>query len=363
MTRINFNGKFLSAKPTGVHRVAEELIRAVDELKSETADLEFDLLCPKDATRDLEGVSFPKRVVGHLTWQVWEQFELPRHVDGALLVNLCNLAPLATRRSITMIHDAQTFITPQSYSRPFRAWYQFALPVIGRRHGRVLTVSEYSRQELVKAGVASAEKIHVIHNGVDHVLRHTSDGAIVQKLGLDQGKFAVALSNTQAHKNIEVAINAFSRPELSQYKLVLFGGSGPDDFKSAGIELPSNVIFSGFLSDEELTGLVSSAGVMVFPSLTEGFGLPPLEAMMLGTPAICAPCGAVPEVCGEAATYAEPHDVEAWTKAIVQHLRSDDEFRAQQAERVKAHASAFTWRKAGQELIRQIRGEIRELDG
>ncbi|MGB3625163.1 MAG: glycosyltransferase family 1 protein [Henriciella sp.] len=358
MKRICFNGKFLSAKPTGVHRVSEELIRGIDTLLGQYPELQsatkWEILCPKDADRQLPLDHIETRTVGRTTWQVWEQFELPFFARGALLVSLCNLAPLSHRHAITMIHDAQTFITPESYSLPFRKWYQFALPTIGRRNRRVLTVSDYSRQQLAKYGVAPTDKISVIHNGVDHAKNTGEDVSILERFALKPNQFAVGLANTQAHKNLKIAIQAFEQADLADRKLVLFGSARKADFEAQGISVPDNVVFTGFVSEQELKALYSAAAFMVFPSTTEGFGLPPLEAMLVGTPAICAPCGALPEVCGDVATYAAADDADAWQSEIRRHFAFRKDERSELAAACKRQAGAFSWGSASRSLLVEI---------
>ncbi|MEQ9316486.1 MAG: glycosyltransferase family 1 protein [Henriciella sp.] len=365
MKRICFNGKFLSAKPTGVHRVSEELIRGVDALLDRNPELlqqtEWEILCPKDADRQLPLKHIKSRIVGRTTWQVWEQFELPFYTRGAFLVSLCNLAPLSHRDAMTMIHDAQTFITPESYSVPFRKWYQFALPTIGKRNRRILTVSDFSRQQLAQYGVVPEDKITVIHNGVDHVKDNEADLTVLERLGLERHQFAVGLANTQAHKNLKIAIQAFGQTDLADKKLVLFGSAKKSDFEALGISVPDNVVFAGFVSEEELKALYSEAAFMVFPSTTEGFGLPPLEAMLVGTPSICAPCGALPEVCGDAATYAAPDDAEAWQAEVKRHFALSEAELDARADTCKQQAAKFTWDTASKTLLAEILEQC-ELD-
>ena len=111
MTNTSFNGKFLSANPTGVHRVAEELILALGNLIANDAQLaeavQAEILMPKDADREIPGTPFHHRTIGRLTWQPWEQFELPFYTKKKLLVSLCNLSPIFVSNAVTMIHDAQ----------------------------------------------------------------------------------------------------------------------------------------------------------------------------------------------------------------------------------------------------------------
>ncbi|MEM9178118.1 MAG: glycosyltransferase family 1 protein [Pseudomonadota bacterium] len=292
--------------------------------------------------------------IGSLTGQAWEQIDLPRAETGDLLVNLCNLSPLASRNSITMMHDAQVFSTPDSYSRAFRLWYRFAQPRIGRKASRILTVSHYSAEQLVGFGITDPDKISVVHNGVDHILDTPPTTKTLDEYELSDRNFTVGLANTQAHKNVRVLIEAYRRPELQNQKLVLFGSADEAAFRDADLPLTNNIILVGRISDNELRGLLERATALVFPSKTEGFGLPPLEAMTLGTPVICADAGALPEVCGAVPIYADPDDVDAWVAAIVELTDEDPNARTARAMAARNHASAYTWAEAGRKLLEVV---------
>ncbi|MET0377268.1 MAG: glycosyltransferase family 1 protein [Rhizorhabdus sp.] len=355
---IDINGKFLSASPTGVHRVAHELTAALarrngDQLHGQP----LRVLAPRDTRGQPSFGAIPVKIGGLLTWQFWEQFSLPWRSRGHLLVSLCNLAPVTRSKAVTMIHDAQVFLSPASYSRPFRAWYSIVLPAIGRRHRRILTVSEYSRQQLAHFGVAPLAKIHVVPNGADHILQVPSDVTIVDRLGLEAGNYVVGLANLQAHKNIPLLLRAFADPRLAGSKLVLVGGADAAAFAARGHAVPPNVVFAGKVSDGGLRGLLEQACCLAFPSTTEGFGLPPLEAMILGCPAIVAPCGALPEVCGEAAVYCSPDDPAAWAGAIGRFL-DDATWRDKYVAASQQHAALFTWDRAAGLLEESIAAAI-----
>lgn len=355
---IAFNGKFFGAAPTGVHRVAEQLIDATDAWLTDN---------PGDGTdyalvvRD--GVKIPayRRIAGvreHplVRWMhriAWEQLYLPVVCRRDFLLNLCNIGPLLHGASATMIHDAQVYSTPGSYSKAFRLWYKFAFAFIGRRHRLIFTVSEFSKQELVRFGIASADKIVVIHNGCDHILKIQPDGGVVAKLKLTPKRYVLALANTQKHKNIEILLKAFARPELADVALVLFGGAKRTDFEGLGQTVPDNVVFAGRTSDAELAGLMAEAGALAFPSLTEGFGLPPLEAMALGCPVVAAPFGALPEVCGQAALYADPFKPEEWSAALLR-LLDDEAVRRDLVVRGYEQAGLFTWQRAARTLLEAV---------
>lgn len=361
--RFLLNGKFLAAEPTGVHRVARELANALADLIADghpaAAGLSLDALVPRDAVGRAGLLRVPVRELGPFTHIPWEQGTLPlrRRAGAGTLLNLCNIGPVLARDAVTMIHDVQVVLSPGSYRRAFRAWYRALQPIIARRHRLLLTVSDYSKAQIVAAGLAPAERIAVIRNGVDHVLAAPADRAAVTRLGLRPGGYVLGLASTQVHKNIAVLMAAFADPALDGLKLVLFGAADRADFAAAGLVPPDNVVFAGRLSDGAVRALMEDALCLGFPSMTEGFGLPPLEAMLLGCPALVAPCGALPEVCGDAAASVPPHEPAAWVSAIAR-LAHHEGHRTELARRGRARAARFTWRAAALDLA----AVLRELD-
>lgn len=354
---ILFNGKFLSAAPTGVHRVAAELANALAALVAEghpaVAGLDLRLKVPRNGMDQAGDIAVAADRLTPLTGIPWEQIALPLRKGKGTLLNLCNIGPMLSRDAVTMIHDVQVHLTPASYRPAFRLWYRLVQPIIARRHRAILTVSDFSRQEIAKLGLCPAAKVSVIPNGVDHMLRLVADAAPVAQLGLAPRGFVLALATTQAHKNIAVLLRAFARPELAGLSLVLFGGATRADFAAAGMTLPENVVLAGRVTDGELRGLIEQALCLAFPSTTEGFGLPPLEAMLLGCPAVVAPCGALPEVCGEAALYADPLADAEWADRI-DALRRDEALRDRMARAGQKRAETYTWRAAALLLARAL---------
>lgn len=365
------NGKFLqsSAHRSGVHRVARELVKALDQVLEDNDALAAALAC-RVAVPGREDIGLrlvrirvehhPLAFVPPLTPRLgsvlWEQAMLPRIAGDRVLINLCNLGPVRHRNAFTMVHDAQVYTSPGSYSRPFLAWYRFVLPLLGRRNRALLTVSAYSKEQLDRFGVAPANRIHVIHNGCDHILRLVPDPAATQATGLAGAPYVLALANHQAHKNIQVLLEAFHAPALRSTTLALFGPARREDFEQRGWRVPPNVRFLGPVSDERLAGLLGRAVALAFPSLTEGFGLPPLEAMALGCPTVVAPSGALPEICGDAPLWAPAHDVDQWIRQLVR-LRDEPGLRADVGRRGLKHALRFTWRKAALGLLEHVLGQ------
>lgn len=360
---VQLNGKFLAAAPTGVHRVAQELGNALADLIAEqhpaVAGLAIEVLAPRDGMARAAGMRMAARLLAPFVHIPWEQLTLPllrrsgrrfgRARGRSLLLNLCNIGPVLARDAVTMIHDVQVLLSPESYRPAFRLWYRLLQPLIAKRHVLLLTVSDFSRRQIVSAGLAPADRIAVIHNGVDHVRAGRAEPAVVARLGLVPGNYALALANTQVHKNVGILLAAFAAPALAEVPLVLFGAADRDAFVATGHTVPENIVFAGRVNDGELRALMEAALCLAFPSTTEGFGLPPLEAMALGCPAIVAPCGALPEVCGEAALYARPDDPAAWASAI-DRLRHDPALRERCVAAGRARAAAFTWRAAALNL-------------
>jgi glycosyltransferase involved in cell wall biosynthesis len=357
--RLAINGKFLGAKPTGVHRVAEQLIRQLAIRRHELAELFPDapvIVAPANVRNNFEA-SFAIERGGLFRGQLWEQLDLPRLARGDLLLNLCNLGPMASTAAITMIHDAQVFISPESYTWAFANWYRNVLPVLGRRHARILSVSEFSASQLVRFGVVQSDRISVISNGVDHLLAHEARSEIIGRLQLECRKFVIALANVQAHKNIGLLLKAFVDPALSGLKLVLVGASDRTKFEALGHSVPQNLVFTGRIDDGELRALLEGALCVAFPSITEGFGLPPLEGMTVGCPAVLAPCGALPEIGGEAAIFAAPDDPGQWVSAI-RKLASDPHIWERYSLAGRQRSGLFSWERAGEKLVEAIRSVV-----
>ena len=355
--RFVINGKFLRAESTGVHRVATELCNALADLKAERnpslVDMEFEVWHTRDGAMRAREIRLPCRSVNFLTGIPWEQLTLPLLKGRRTLLNFCNIGPVLSAEALTLIHDVQVHLSPTSYSRPFRLWYKLLQPILAKRNRRVLTVSEFSRYQIVQVALCDLAKIGIVHNGADHILRVQPDDRIVAALGLSGRNYVVALSTTQAHKNIGILLQAFALPQLQDFTLVLVGGAGPAAFVASGYAVPANACFAGRVSDNSLRALMETALCLAFPSRTEGFGLPPLEAMTLGCPTIVAPCGALPEVCGDATIYVAPDDASAWAAAIVELIATPDR-RAGLVAAGRVQAAAFTWRNAALKLAAEL---------
>jgi len=359
---VYINGRFLASPQTGVQRVGEQLIRAVDRAMARDPKGfagRFELLEPARANRRLALDYIQSTRFGRLPPLLWEQIGLPWRSRRGLSLNLCNVGPVMKTHAVTMVHDAQVYTSPQSYSKLFRLWYRLVQPLLGRRHRLILTVSEYSRKQLAEWGIAPAGKIKVLYNGVDHVLDFDRDDSAVATAGLERGRYVLGQASLQPHKNTAVLLKTWAQMPPAGVRLVLFGDVERAALEKAFGPLPANVVSVGRVSDPQLRSLVEQALCFVCPSTTEGFGLPALEAMTLGCPAVVAPCGALPEVCGDAVLYADPNQPSAWSAAITR-LAGDPRARAELAEAGRVQARQFTWANSADRLLETLSTLTRE---
>lgn len=350
--RIVINGRFFSQPTTGVQRVAAELTRALDALAAARPELDVALALPKNASPPTSLSNIRPLAVGRMTGHAWEQAELPGIVRGAWLLNLCNTGPLAVRRQLALIHDAQVFTMGFSYSWAFRTAYRVLLPRLARRARLVATVSANSRSELARHGVETRGGVHILPNGADHIDSIVADPATLQKHGLRPKGYILALGSLAPHKNIEMLLRAAAERRTRDVELVVAGG-GAEIFARRQLASAEGVRMLGRVSDPELKALYENAMALAFPSLTEGFGLPAVEAMRCGCPVVASTGGAIPEVCGDAALYVPPTNQAGWSRALDQ-IASEDALRARLAAAGRERAAPLTWRRTATALLEAL---------
>lgn len=359
MLPVYINGKFYAGNLNGVHRVADRLVREVDAILGEPGMPQATLLVPARNLLDRPG-SMPLPVLRNVSVQTlnetasqtWEQHRLPTLAGDGVLVNLANLAPLRHRRKITLIHDAQFLMPDSSYPLRQRLGYRLLAPRIARSSSRVLTVSDYSRRMLDLLGVSPMGRTGVLYNGADHILDTSPDDAELTRLGLRQRGYALMFGSAKAYKNNAVVLEAWRQGAPAGVPLVIVG-SAREALAAGGLTPHGDVVFAGPCDDARLRALYTGARCVLCPSRTEGFGLPPLEAMLCGTPAVAAPAGALPEVCRDAALYADVDDPASWSEAVAA-LEPGSQLFANKVAAGFERAGRFTWVHAGKQLMKTI---------
>jgi glycosyltransferase involved in cell wall biosynthesis len=349
---IAINGRFLTQRTAGVQRFAVETIKAIDGLieSGEYGALEgrIEILAPRTA-RDLLVSHIPMRRCGFSSGYFWEQIELPIYARNRLLLDFCALGPVIIRNQVVVVHDAMPMALPDNFTRQFRAAYKFLVPRLCRRVSGTATVSEFSRHEIAKWYGVDTSTMSVCYVGADHIAKVVADNSIIERLGLAGRKFFITVGSTRT-KNREIVADAFVKANLSDAFMVFTGVDESYVFAAKGKSAPDGIINAGFVSDPELRALYDHALAVVAPSRYEGFGLPPVEAMVCGCPAIISNAPAMVEICGDAALQCGADDSDELARLM--RLIHDDPVRRESLIAAgRARSARFTWESTARNLL------------
>ena len=343
---IIVNARFLTQPISGVQRYAIEICL---ELKKLSPDIVF--VSPRNILHHEIAHALGVKITGRLKGHLWEQIELPSYLKkqgSPLLLNLCNTAPIFYVNKIVTIHDLAFERFPQTFSWKFRYAYQFAIPRIARSSKHILTDSSFSKNEICSLYSISEDKIEVVY---------CANSAFFSEIGnTNNEQFILAVSSLNYQKNFFALVKAFNKLSDKTIKLFLVGGINKnfaDHNLLQEIESNENIKFVGRVDDEELVRLYSSAQCFVYPSLYEGFGIPPLEAQACGCPCVVSNAASLPEVCGDSVVYCDPYSVDDIADKISMVLSSkalQDELRTKGFENIKR----FSWEKSAQKIIHII---------
>ena len=373
---LYINGRFLTRPMTGVERYAYTVCL---KLAEQTAD--FSIVCPKAPILSCYDTSrLPIIFFGHGNSHFWEQCVLPFFFIGKkdyVLLNLTGLGTILIGNKITTIHDLSFLENPKWFSRPYYLWYKLMTPLAVKTSKHVITVSEFSKREILRfygSGTSrpcvKEEDISVAYCAADSTrfrvvgeeqgARSKEQGTRGKEQGArgkEQGdKFVLAVSSFDPRKNFARLIQAFE--QLPEYELRIVG-SHNRVFTAEGhsAECKQNIRFLGRVSDDELLTLYNQAAAFVFPSIYEGFGLPPIEAMHCGCPVLAADIPVIREVCADAANYFDPYSVESIRDAIKSFFQHQENSRATMQEKGFANIQRFSW-DATATVIKNIAEQI-----
>jgi glycosyltransferase involved in cell wall biosynthesis len=272
------------------------------------------------------------------------------------------LPPVRRARTVLTVHDLSFMRLPECSPPSLRAYLLHAVPASVRRADLVLADSESTRRDVIELLSVRADRVRVIYPGVGEGFRRVQDTrvlAAVRRIYRLPERFVLSVGTLQPRKNLNRLIEAYAQARVdTDLKLVIAGGTGwlyEGIFRRVEeLGLQGDVYFPGYVVDEDLPALYTLADLFVFPSLYEGFGLPPLEAMACGTPVVTSNVSSLPEVVGDAALMVDPRDVDALSNAMVRVL-GDPSLRSGMVQRGLAQAQGFTWLRAAQDLRRLYR--------
>jgi glycosyltransferase involved in cell wall biosynthesis len=361
---IYINGRFLTQRLTGVQRFAYEMFSILlGEDKSN-----YCVLVPPTKIDEAYMVSdWPIKMIGSLTNTLWEQIDLPRFLlknNKPLLINLVNTAPCFYKNQIVSIQDMTTFVNPKWFNFLFASYYKLVVPRIAKSSLKVITVSEHSKKDILKYLSIPAEKVDVINCAVASKfldrseIRKDSTGFLGQ-LGVKADSYVLCVSSLDPRKNFHALIEAYLLLETT-LPLVIVGSKGKAfaDNDLGDVLSNESIIFTGYVQDDDLISLYQSARCFVYPSLYEGFGLPPLEAMACGCATIVSNTSSMPEVCGNASIYVDPSNISSIKDAVLR-LTSDEGLRSELIELGKERCRLYSWKASGEKLRNVIEKQLR----
>lgn len=347
------NGRFLTQRITGVQRYAREVTLALDLLLQDTPSdhNEYTILTPKNFTDKLSCRRIHFKTCGHLSGHLWEQIELPYYAKDGYLLNFCNCAPLIKKNQAVTIHDTAIATFPEAYSWKFRLWYRIMYTVLGKRLKTIFTVSFFSRNELNKYFGISKKNIHITYNGSEHLLRLRPDYSILRNV---PQRYILAVSSQNPTKNFKLIIELAKR--LSNIDFVIVGGRNNKIFSNIEEMNLSNLHYLGYVTDECLIALYQNARAFLYPSLYEGFGIPPLEAMINKCPVITSKCASLPEVCGDAALYIDSQDIDSDVNCL-KNIFQNNTLRENLIDAGKKRSTVFSWKFTAKKIYTLVNND------
>jgi glycosyltransferase involved in cell wall biosynthesis len=351
---------------TGIGRYTLELTRALRVLKKE---LEVVLLTAGNpgplANEDFQRVSLTgcRLLPGLATLGNVFVPLLARRLNLDIIHDPTGITPFlfgaADARTVVTVHDVFPWSCPGTSTLLDTLIYRHWLPHLLPRVRAVITVSQHSLRDIQHYLGLLPQRLHVIPYGISARF-HPLPPDVVEvhlrkRLGLSK-PYILYVGALTIRKNVESALQAFALLE-NRFSHLCFVLAGPRTWKKTAVEdtiqrlgITDRVILPGPLTDTDLPALYSGADLFVFPSLYEGFGLPPLEAMACGIPVVCSNAASLPEVVGDAAVTVDPYDVEGLAEAMHRVL-TDADLREELREKGLERAKQFTWERTARETV------------
>lgn len=270
------------------------------------------------------------------------------------------IPPVMSCPAVTVIHDISFEFYPEFFNLLSRKRMQYLIPYAAKQSRHILTVSEYSKKQIIERYNIAEDKITVTYNGVAGMFSPSTDNETLdntlQRFSLNK-PYILAVGNLQPRKNIERLVRVYAKLRkqgLIEQDLVLVGQMHwqghaiVEEIRKNGVI--NHVKTTGYVSDDELVALYNRADLFVYPSLYEGFGLPVIESMACGTPVITSDVSSIPEVAGDAAILIDPHSDDSLS-AQLQRLASDISLRSILSDKGILQAKKFNWKTTAEQTL------------
>lgn len=352
-------------KRSGIGMYTYELAKRMrGEHELEFAGNVFNFLGRNDNAGALSGIEMPVRVQKSMPYgvyrRIWHMIPLSYHAlfpaaDLNVFFNFI-VPPRVKGKVITVIYDMTYLRFPETMNESNLRRIRKDIGYSVARSDRIVTISEFSKSEIHELLEVPEEKIDVVYSAPS-IATGAADFQIVQERLKIHKPYLLYVGTIEPRKNLIRLIQAFDwlkREKQIPHQLILAGGGGwkTEEIHQAAeaAQLGREIQFTGYISSEEKNALYQNADAMVFPSLYEGFGMPPLEAMLFGCPVICSDAASLPEIVGEAAELVDPLDVQAIADGIW-HVLSNRDYRRSLIEKGAQQALRFSWDRSAEKMI------------
>ncbi|MFO8058447.1 MAG: glycosyltransferase family 1 protein [bacterium] len=256
--------------------------------------------------------------------------------------------------------DILVLLYPEIYPRK-KYYYYYLMPLVLRACKAVICGSENTMKDIRREYRLPDKPMHVVYPGINHeTFKPAESSFITANYGLN--RYVLYVGEMRPYKNLERAVEAFSRARLPEHKFVIAGKKDEKFYptlreKVEELKIEDRVLFTDYLPAEHLPGMYSGADVFVFPSLYEGFGMPPLEAMACGTPVVTSRKASLPEACGDAAFYVDPYNVDSIAQGIYK-VATEPGLCQALIEKGFERARLFTWSKSADKVLGILDGIV-----
>lgn len=302
-----------------------------------------------------------------ILWWIWLNISIPfilRKFKPDVFFSPDGFIPNYKKcRIVNVIHDINFVHYPKDLPFFTRVFYNYFFPRFAKKSDKLLTVSEYSKKDLIENYNIENTKIYVVYNGSDEIYKpiENENISIVKQKYTDGNDYFVFVGSLHPRKNIKrliLAFNKFKSNSNSKLKLIIVGAKF---FKNSemfdiynSLEYKEDIIFTGRLEKIELHKVVASSIAMVFVPYFEGFGIPILEAMNCNVAVISSNVTSMPEVAGDAALYVNPFDIDDISNAMYK-IAFDEDFRNELIEKAKVQRNKFSWQKTAEKVWEAIK--------
>jgi len=366
--KIGIDARFFGSKEKGLGVYVKKLVEHLEK-NNRDKNFHFYVFLRKERYEDYKpkNKNFHK-IVADYKWYSWEEqllfpFFLKKYALDLMHFSHFNVPILYNKKIIITIHDLILFHFPTFRSSKLNRFYYFfkllmyrlVINIAIKKAQKIIAISNFTKKDLIKTFKISDKKIKVIYQGCNFFTKKEQKKVddIFKKYGIIK-PYLLYVGNAYPHKNLEKLVDVFSvlNKKYPKIKLVLAGGE--DYFyqrlkKKIEKRKQQNIILAGFIEDEDLTQIYQKSEAVVFPSLYEGFGFPPLEALIYDKPVACSNRTSMPEILGDSVEYFNPENHNSILKAIIKVIENKPK---SSKDKIKKLKSKFNWNKTAKNTLK-----------